>query len=120
MRPGARLRRLVDAAAAVEAAGLVLSLVRRTAGIDPVRSREEIRRLHGIVAVWSAPSLRASDRTGRGRVGTVGCLVLGPWRRRFARGAVRLARDGSRTILDPEVRGGLSPLAEVAPAARAC
>jgi GNAT superfamily N-acetyltransferase len=74
----------------------------------------------GVVAVWSAPSLRANDRTGRVRVGTVGCLVLGPWRRPFATGAVRLARDGSLTILDPEVRGGLSSPAEAAPAAHPC
>jgi GNAT superfamily N-acetyltransferase len=57
------------------------------------------RRSLGIVAVWNAPSLRTNDHTGRTRVGTVGYVAIGPWRRYFATGSVRLDRDGDVTVL---------------------
>jgi hypothetical protein len=56
------------------------------------------RRSLGIVAVWNTPSLRANDQTGRVRVGTVGHLAIGPWRRPFATGSVRFDPDGAVTV----------------------
>jgi len=52
------------------------------------------RRSLGIVAVWNVPSLRTNDHTGRVRVGTVGYVALGPWRRYFATGLADFDRDG--------------------------
>jgi GNAT superfamily N-acetyltransferase len=57
------------------------------------------RRSLGIVAAWNTPSLRTNDRTGRARVGTVGYVAIGPWRRYFATGSVRFDRDGDVTVL---------------------
>lgn len=56
------------------------------------------RRSLGIVAVWNVPSLRTNDHTGRGRVGAVGYVGIGPWRRYFATGAVRFDREGNATV----------------------
>jgi GNAT superfamily N-acetyltransferase len=56
------------------------------------------RRSLGIVAVWNVPSLRTNDHTGRVRVGTVGYVALGPWRRYFATGLAYFDSEGRVAI----------------------
>jgi hypothetical protein len=53
------------------------------------------RRSVALVAWWNRPALRVTrDQMGRHLVGTVGCWTLGPLRRYFATGEVRLDADG--------------------------
>ena len=66
------------------------------------------RRSLGIVAVWNTPSLRTNDHTGRIRVGTVGHMAIGPWRRDFATGLVRFDPDGCVTVPWPAAPGETS------------
>jgi len=54
----------------------------------------------GIVAVWNVPSLRTNEHTGRRRVGTIGYVAIGHWRRHFATGAVRLDNEGCVVVPD--------------------
>jgi hypothetical protein len=42
--------------------------------------------------------LRANDHSGRIRVGTLGYVVIGPWRHHFATGSVRFDPDGCVTV----------------------
>lgn len=59
-------------------------------------------RFLALIPAWNGPSLRTGQKAGMRVVGTVGCSLLGPWRRYFATGAVRFDRDGALQIY----RGG--------------
>jgi hypothetical protein len=60
-----------------------------------------LTRLIGLVAWWNDPARRVVEvKTGRRLVGSVGYWRLGPTRRYFARGRVRLEPDG--IVVPPE------------------
>jgi hypothetical protein len=72
--------------------------------VEPRMREQGARREVALVAWWNAPPLHvARGKYDFGVVGTVGYWRLGPWRRHFATGAVRLVgRKGIRVEERPD------------------
>lgn len=76
-----------------------------SAVITPRLRERGVTRVIAVVASWNAPSLHAARfKMGHAVAGTVGYWRLGPWRRAFATGAVRLV--GRTGIRVEELPGG--------------
>ena len=69
-----------------------------SAAMMPLVTERGVRRVIALIAFWNAPSLHATVvKIGNTVAGTVGYWRVGPWRRPFATGAVRLVgRTGFR------------------------
>jgi GNAT superfamily N-acetyltransferase len=79
-----------------------------------------VTRLVWLAAWWNVRSLALAEQLVSRVEGTVGYWALGPWRRYFASGRVRLEPDGSVRIEAPGIRGGRPDPSSAARATRQC